>query len=89
MNVYGDTRSGNCDKVRFTLDYLRQAHLEGFDMARRPCLQAWIERCETELASNARAGVSCNPMTYLDPSNLMQHAGCGVRRCNQWRKADK
>jgi glutathione S-transferase len=23
MKIYGDVRSGNCDKVRFTLDYLR------------------------------------------------------------------
>ena len=23
MKIYGDVRSGNCDKVRFTVDYLR------------------------------------------------------------------
>jgi glutathione S-transferase len=26
MKIYGDVRSGNCDKVRFTVDYLRSPY---------------------------------------------------------------
>ena len=56
MKIYGDVRSGNCDKVRFTVDYLRLPYeWVEIDTSRRT-----NQRIKTPLWNNGIPAVSCS-----------------------------
>jgi len=72
MRIYGDTRSGNCDKVRFTADYLRLPY-------------EWIEidsvngktRTPEFLAKNPQGQV---PTVEFDDGRCLSQSNAIIRR---------